>query len=97
MQTLEVLVPSGATEITRLHAPRLDSLDGKTVAVISNDSWQAHRVLPALKEQLERNYPSLTVLSHTEFPMGGGSIDTEEMVEALRARKVDGVIVGNAA
>ena len=30
MDALEVYDPSGATEVTELHAPRIDNLDGKT-------------------------------------------------------------------
>ncbi len=70
MQTLEVFDPAGATEITQLHAARLGSLEGKTVALLSNDMWQAHRMLPMLKEILEARYEGITVIPETEFPMG---------------------------
>lgn len=89
--------PTGATEIERLHAPRLGSLDGKTIAMLSDDMWQSHRVLPLLKEQLERRYPGVTVLPETDFPMGTGPMDSEETADLLQQRGVDAVIVGNAA
>ena len=33
MDALEVFDPSGATEVTELHAPRIDNLDGKRTTV----------------------------------------------------------------
>ncbi|MEM9681916.1 MAG: hypothetical protein AAF942_01505 [Pseudomonadota bacterium] len=97
MQTLEIFDPSGATEVTRLHAPRLTSLDGKTVAMISDDMWQSHRMLPLLKELLEARYDDITVIPETEFPMGNTAIDRDETVDMLVELGVDAVIVGNAS
>lgn len=97
MQTLEVFDPSGATEITQLHASRLGSLEGKTVALLSNDMWQAHRMLPMLKEVLETRYEGITVIPETEFPMGNIPIDKEETVDMLVERGADAVIIGNAS
>jgi len=97
MQTLEVFDPSGATEITQLHAARLGSLEGKTVALLSNDMWQAHRMLPMLKEILEARYEGITVIPETEFPMGNVQIDRDETVDMLVERGVDAVIIGNAS
>lgn len=97
MQSLQVFDPSGATEITQLHAPRLDSLEGKTVAMISDDMWQAHRILPMILDYLEETYPGITVIPESEFPMGNTLMDREETVDMLTARGVDAVIVGNAS
>jgi hypothetical protein len=97
MQTLEVFDPSGATEITQLHASRLGSLEGKTVALLSNDMWQAHRMLPMLREILESRYEGITVIPETEFPMGNTQIDKEETVDMLAERGADAVIIGNAS
>ena len=97
MQSLEVFDPSGATEITQLHAPRLDTLEGKTVALLSDDMWQAHRILPMIRAHLEETYSGITVLSETEFPMGTRAIDSEEAVERIVAAGADAVVVGNAA
>ncbi len=95
MHTLEVFDPSGATEITRLHAPRLDRLEGKTIAMLSNDMWQAHRMLPMLREMLEAR--GATVIPETEFPMGNVPIDREETVDQVVARGADAVLIGNAS
>ena len=87
MDALEVFDPSGATEVTRLHAPRLDSLDGKTIGFISNDMWQAHRMLPMLRDWLAEQYPTATLIAESEFPMGNTLMDTEEAVDQLEAER----------
>ena len=97
MQTLEIFDPSGATEISHLHAARIGSLEGKTVGLLSDDMWQAHRMLPMLKEMLEAQYDDITVISETEFPMGNTAIDRDETADMFVARGVDAVIVGNAS
>ena len=97
MDALEVFDPSGATEVIRLHAPRLDSLDGKTIGFISNDMWQAHRMLPMLRDWLAEQYPTAMLIAETEFPMGNTLMDTEEAVDQLEASGVDAVIIGNAS
>lgn len=97
MQTLEIFDPSGATEITRLHAPRLASLEGKTVAMLSDDMWQSHRMLPLLREMLEGRFANITVIPETEFPMGNSAIDRDETADMFVERGVDAVIVGNAS
>ena len=97
MHSLDVYDPSGATEITRLHAARLGSLEGKTVAMLSDDMWQAHRMLPMLKEMLEERFDKITVIPETEFPMGNTAIDRDETADMFVERGVDAVIVGNAS
>ena len=97
MQTLEIFDPSGATEITRLHAPRLPSLEGKTVAMLSDDMWQSHRMLPMLRELLESRVGNITVIPETAFPMGNAAIDRDETADMIVEKGIDAVIVGNAS
>ena len=97
MPALEVFDPSGATEVTKLHAARLGGIDGKTIALLSDDMWQSHRMLPLLKERLEAQYPDITVISETEFPMGSRAIDAESVADMMVAKGVDGVVIGNAS
>ena len=97
MDALEVFDPSGATEVTQLHAARLPDLSGKTVAFLSNDMWQAHRMLPLLREWLSEHEPTATLIAENEFPMGNTLMDTDEAVDQLVAHGVDAVIIGNAS
>jgi hypothetical protein len=97
MVTLNVFDPSGAREITRLHAARLDSLNNKNIAMLSDDMWQAHRILPLIREYLESNFPGIEVLPETAFPMGNTAMDRDETTRMLVERGIDAVVVGNAA
>lgn len=97
MATLEIYDPSGATEISRLHAPRLSSLEGKTVALLSDDMWQSHRMLPLLRDLLQERVKNIRIIPETEFPMGNSAIDTDATADMFVAKGVDAVIVGNAS
>ena len=97
MDALEVFDPTGATEVINLHAPRLDTLAGKTVAFLSDDMWQAHRMLPLIQTHFETNYPGIEVIPSAEFPMGNTAMDRDETADLLVERGSDAVVVGNAA
>ena len=97
MSDLELVDPTGSTEVTHLHAARLGDLSGKTVAMLSDDMWQAHRMLPLVKQHLEARFDGIRILPETQFPMGTHAMDTEAAVDQLVAANVDAVIVGNAA
>ncbi len=89
--------PQGATEVQVLHAPRLDTLEGKTVAFLSDDMWQAHRMLPVLRETLAAEVAGIRIVAESELPQGTLAIDREETVDEVLARGADAVVVGNAA
>ena len=97
MAVMQVQHPQGASEVAQLHAPRLASLAGKTVALLSDDMWQAHRMLPLVREQLSARFADIRFVAETELPQGTYAIDREETVDEIIARGADAVIVGNAA
>ena len=97
MITLEFHDPCGRLETTQSHAPRLDSLEGKRLAFVSNEQWQAYRMLPLLKSMLERDFAGIEVLAIDTFPQGNALIGTEETAALVKRSGVDGVIIGNAA
>ncbi|MFT5389906.1 MAG: hypothetical protein ACI8PT_000086 [Gammaproteobacteria bacterium] len=97
MHTFEVHDPSGATEITRLHASRLGTLEGKTIALLSDDMWQAHRILPLIGDYIAEHFPSVSIIRETELPMGNNAIDRDETAALLVQMGVDAVVVGNAS
>ncbi len=94
--TLEVYNPTGAFEITQLHAPRLGDLNGKTICELSNDSWQAHRTFPAVRELLQRKFPTAKIIPFTEFPQGNVGIDDDKTADLLKQKGCQAAIVGNA-
>lgn len=94
--TLEVYDPSGGYEVTQLHAPRIDSLAGKTICELSNGSWEDARTFPAIRELLQNQYPDATIVPFTDFPVGSLEIDTDQTGTLLQEKGCQAVIVGNA-
>jgi hypothetical protein len=97
MVKLEFHDPSGTLKITQPHAPRLASLEGRRIGFVSNEQWQAFRMLPLLKSMLEQDFPGIEVLPIDTFPQGNDLIGTEKTAALVRKSGVDAVIVGNAA
>ena len=97
MVKLEFYDPSGALEVTQPHAARLASLAGKRIGFVSNEQWQAYRMLPMLKGMLEEDFPGIEVLPVDVFPQGNALIGEEATAALVRKSGVDAVIVGNAA
>jgi hypothetical protein len=97
MTRLEFYDPSGVLEVTQPFAPRLDAIAGKRIGFVSNEQWQAYRMLPLLKELLEQDFPGVEVLPIDAFPQGNGLIGNEETALQVKKSGVDAVIVGNAA
>jgi hypothetical protein len=97
MVTIEFLDPCGRLEVKQPHARRLDSLAGKRVGFVSNEQWQAYRMLPLLKALLERDVARIEVLPIDAFPQGNALIGNEETALQVKRSGVDAVIIGNAA
>ena len=97
MVTLEFYDPSGTLEVTQQHAPRLASLAGRRIGFVSNEQWQAYRMLPMLKEMLETDFQGIEVLPIDTFPQGNAVIGNEETAALVKNSGVDAVIVANAA
>ena len=90
---LEVHDPTGAVETPVSFAKRLGTLAGKTIAQVGN-SWEGRRVHPLIKELLERMYPTMKMIPYTDMP---DYTDPELLVKAVKEKKCDAVIFGNAA
>lgn len=97
MVKLEFHDPSGMLDASKPYAPRLPSLTGKRIGMLSNGQWQAYRMLPLLKSLLEADFPGIEVLSEDNYPQGNTKIGTAEVVQMVKDSGVDAVIVGNAA
>ncbi len=97
MVTLDFHDPSGTLEITQPFARRLDTLEGKRIGFVSNEQWQAYRMLPLLKSMLEADFEGAEVLPVDAYPQGNLLIGTEETAALVKKSGVDAVIVGNAA
>ena len=80
-------------------APRLDTLNGKTVAQIWDFLFRGDQVFALLEEGLRRKYPDIRFVSWREFGSTHGG-DEKEVLAALpkrfKALGVDAVISGMA-
>jgi len=94
---LEFHDPSGVLAVTQSHAARVNTLDGKKIGFLTNDQWQAHRMLPLLKSLIEADFPHAQVLAIDAFPQGNAEIFKDATAELVRLARVDAVIVGNAS
>jgi hypothetical protein len=90
---MEVFDPSGATEVTAAFARRVDTLEGKRIALLSNEMWQADRMLELLRERLHERYPG----SKLERIPAKEHIQSDEVIDSIAREGYDAVIVGNAA
>jgi hypothetical protein len=97
MTRLEFYDPSGTLEVTVPFAKRLDSIEGKKIGFVSNEQWQAYRMLPLLKELLEKDFKDVEVLPIDAYPQGNALIGNEDTATLVKKSGVDAVIVGNAA
>jgi hypothetical protein len=97
MVKIEFHDPSGALELTQSFALRIDTLAGKRIGFVSNEQWQAFRMLPLLRDLLKADFPTAELLPIDAYPQGNVLIPTEETAKLVKQSGVDAVIVGNAA
>ena len=93
---LEVFNPTGDIEVARLYAPRLANLNGKTICEVSDRLWQADRTFQLIHRLMQERFPDSKMIPYTELPYGSVQIDNDKIVEEVKKRKCDAVIVGNA-
>ncbi len=83
-------------------APRLDTLEGKTICMTSNQGFKAHVTFPLIEKLLRQKYPNLKIIPPEDMPRavkppaeGAKDPDTDAMTAALRQRSCQAVISGN--
>ncbi|MEW6304662.1 MAG: hypothetical protein AB1705_14395 [Verrucomicrobiota bacterium] len=98
-----VVSPAGESTVKMTAmAPRLDTLDGKTVCLVWNYAFKADVTLPAIGEALKRRYPNVKIVPHYAMPLaplpeppGGPQNESEALQAALKEKGCDAVIIGN--
>ena len=85
-----------------IQAPRLDTLEGKTICMTSNQGFKSHVTFPVIEELLRRKYPNLKIIPPEDMPRavkppaeGAKDPTTEAMTAALRQKGCQAVISGN--
>lgn len=96
--SLTVYNPTGSFRVTQTFVPRLDTLDGKTIAFVSNDSWEADRTFPLIQQLLQERYPTATIITSDNFSHGTDRITVANsgLGEQLLEAGAQAAIVGNA-
>ena len=96
--SLEVYDPTGSFEITQVFTERLDSLDGKTIAFLSDDSWEDRRMFADVRPLFEEMFTDIKFVTEDEFIHGIGEITKANngVAEVMLEKGVDGAIIGNA-
>ena len=96
--TIEVLDPCGSVAITQHFVDRLDTLEGKTIAFVTNDDWESSRTFPLLEELLTAKYPGIHIIREDNFARGVNDItkDNNGIAAVMKEKGVDGAILGNA-
>jgi len=93
---LKVFDPTGSVEVTQLHAPRLDDLNGKTICELGNGKWEDHRIFPVVRELLVKRYPDIKIIPYTEFTYGY-DIDDDQVAAMVKDKGAQGVILASGA
>lgn len=96
--TLAVLDPTGAYEVTQLHAQRLSTLNDKVVCEISSYNWEWERTFPVIRELLQKQFPTVKIVAWDK--MGINSREDEEnhvlLKQMVKEKGCQAAIIGNA-
>ena len=105
MEKLEVISPAGgaAVKVSAI-APRLDDLNGKTVAEVWNGVFKGDITYPVIRKLLQAKFPRIKIIPYTEFyHLPGSDVPAHqrelarETVAKARALGCDALISGNGA
>ncbi|HEX5370121.1 MAG TPA: hypothetical protein VFY10_11955 [Dehalococcoidia bacterium] len=83
-------------------APRLDSLDGKTIGEVYNHHFKGDQMFGLYRELLKQRYPGVRIIPFTELPASfvGGDPAThrrvaQEVARVAKEKGCDALIAGN--
>jgi hypothetical protein len=91
-----VISPVGETTVKLIEmAPRLDTLAGKTVCMVSNSAFKVNITHPAIAKGLQAKYPGLKVVPYTEMATAYSGADYEAKAAEYKSKGCNAVITGN--
>jgi ABC-type amino acid transport substrate-binding protein len=99
----EVVSPLGERDTKWINmAPRLDTLEGKTICELWNESFKTDITFPAVRELLQKKYPGVKIIPYNSMPRhhmlenpGVNNAESEALIAALKEKGCDAVISGN--
>ena len=85
----EVVSPVGVPAAKQTSgAPRLDTLNGKTVCEVSLTKYRGDQTFPIIREALRERYPDIKIIPYTELPFNESpmwqGVRKEETARAYR-------------
>ena len=86
------------TQKARTETTRLGSLDGMTVAELSNYKFGSELTFQVLEKALLKRFPNMKLVPHTEFGNMYGESESDvikALPDRLKALQIDAVISGN--
>ena len=100
---LKVESPLGDETVEKITmASRLDSLDGKTIALVANGSFKSNVTLSVIAELLSKTFTTAKVIPYTEMPRsfivpppGTTTAERTALEVAFKEKGCDAVITGN--
>jgi hypothetical protein len=75
--------------------PRLSTLSGKTVCMVSNNAFKVNITMPAIGKALQERYPGLKVVPYQEMPPAPSVDDWDKFPGIYKSKGCDAVISGN--
>ena len=103
-EVYEVVSPLGEPVVKMMTmAPRLDTLEGKTIGEIWNGGFRGDESFPIIEKMLRERYPTIKLISYTDFSLVTiASLHPEKKKKTLEALRpqiqekgCDAVITGN--
>ncbi|HWC28762.1 MAG TPA: hypothetical protein VG845_01660 [Dehalococcoidia bacterium] len=100
---IEVISPLGLPGIRNSSiAPRLGTLDGKTIGEVYNHHFKGDQMFGLYRELLKQRYPGVRIIPYTELPASfvGGDTAThrriaQEVAAQAKQKGCDALITGN--
>jgi hypothetical protein len=91
-----VISPIGETTVKLIEmAPRLDTLAGKTVCMVSNSAFKVNITHPAIAKALQAKYPTLKIVPYTDMATAYSGADYEAKAGEYKSKGCNAVITGN--
>jgi len=98
-----VISPIGSETVQKATiAPRLDTLNGKTVCEVWNEDFKGDIMFPMYRELLRERFPDVNIVPYTEMPFavlkGTPSYQREvlqQIIARLKEKGCDALITGN--
>lgn len=91
-----VISPVGESTVALIEmAPRLDTLSGKTVCMVSNSAFKVNVTMPAIAKELQAKYPDLKVVPYTDMATAFSGSNWEAKPGEYKTKGCDAVVTGN--